>query len=165
MPMFLWRESKLLKNWQKYNGMQQTRFDYQKSRAAIFLQYGIELDETSITILSILSGHQKARFLEQNKILEAATEKIRLSTQSLQAHQQRPGWQAFWFGMGQWGLALLLATTVLTGLYFYRESRQQERERLPMVLQWYKGYFEASRTGNQKTLADFLKDNPRPEEN
>ena len=71
--------------------MQQTRLNYEKTRAAIFLKYGVELDETSITILLVLSGLQKTQFLEQNKKLEAVTEKIKLSTQSLQAHQQRPG--------------------------------------------------------------------------
>ena len=145
--------------------MQQTRLDYQKTTAAIFLKYGVELDETSITILSILSIQQKAQFLEQNKKLEAVTEKIKLSTQSLQAHQQRPGWQAFWFGMGHWGLALLDATGVFTGVYFYREAKQQEQERLPIVLQWYKAYFEASQTGKRKVIIDFLNAHPRPDDN
>jgi hypothetical protein len=145
--------------------MQQTRLDYQKTRAAIFLKYGVELDETSITILSILSIQQKAQYLEQNKKLEAVTERIKLSTQSLQAHQQRAGWQAFWFGMGQWGLALVFATSVLTGIYFYREAKQQEGERLPITMQWYKAYFDASQTGNRKTITDFLKTHPRQDDN
>ena len=144
--------------------MQPTRLDYQKTRAAIFLKYGVELDETSITLLSILSIQQKAQYLEQNKKLEAVTEKIKLSTQSLQAHPQRPGWQAFWFGMGHLGLALVVLSGVFTGIYYYREAKQQEGERLPIILQWYKAYFEASQMGNRKTIADFLKDNPRPAE-
>lgn len=89
--------------------MQQLGFDYQKTRASIFLHHGIELDDTSITILSVLSSAQKKHFTEQQKILESAAEKISISTKSLEPHQQKPGWQAFWFGMGKFGLALIFA--------------------------------------------------------
>ena len=144
--------------------MQQTQFDYQKNRAAISLQYGIELDDTSLIILSILSGNQKKNFAEQNKILESAAEKISVSTKSLQVHQQKPGRQAFWFGMGKFGLALIFATSVLTAIYFYDVAKKQEQDKLPAALHWYKTYFELTQTGVRKNVMDFLKNNPRPGE-
>lgn len=142
--------------------MQQPGFDYQKTRASISLHYGIELDDTSITILSVLSAAQKKHFTEQQNILESAAEKISISTKSLELHQQRPGWQAFWFGMGKFGLAAIFATSVLTGVYFYNEANKQEQAKLPAELQWYKGYYQATQTGNRKVTIDFLKNNPRP---
>ena len=142
--------------------MQQPGFDYQKTRASISLHYGIELDDTSITILSVLSAAQKKHFTEQQNILESAAEKISISTKSLELHQQRPGWQAFWFGMGKFGLAAIFATSVLTGVYFYNEANKQEQDKLPAELQWYKGYYQATQTGSRKVTIDFLKNNPRP---
>jgi hypothetical protein len=142
--------------------MPQPVFDYQRTRASIFLQYGIELDDTSITILSVLSAAQKKHFTEQQKILEAAAEKISVSTKSLEPHQQKPGWQAFWFGMGKFGLALIFAISVLTGVYCYNEANKQEQDKLPAELQWYKGYYQATQTRNKKAIIDFLKNNPRP---
>jgi hypothetical protein len=144
--------------------MPQPEFDYQKTRASISLHYGIELDDTSITILSVLSAAQKKHFTEQQKILESAAEKISISTKSLEPHHQKPGWQAFWFGMGKFGLALIFATSVLTGVYFYNEANKQEQDKLPAELQWYKGYYQAIQTRNKKAIIDFLKNNPMPGE-
>ncbi len=142
--------------------MTQPAFDFKKTRASISLHYGIELDDTSITIMAVLSAIQKKHFTEQQKILEAAAEKIRVSTKSLELHQQKPGWQAFWFGMGKFGLALIFATSILTGVYFYSEANKREQDKLPTELQWYKGYYQANQARNKKAIIDFLKNNPRP---
>jgi hypothetical protein len=142
--------------------MTQPGFDYQKTRASISLHYGIELDDTSITIMAVLLAAQQKQFIEQQKILESAAKKISISTKSLEPHQQKPGWQAFWFGMGKFGLALIFATTVLTGVYFYNEASKQEQDKLPAELQWYKGYYQVNQFRNKKATIDYLKNNPRP---
>ena len=112
--------------------------------------------------MAVLSAVQKKHFTEQQKILEAAAEKIRGSTKSLELHQQNPGWQAFWFGMGKFGLALIFATTILSGVYFYNEANKQEQDKLPAQLQWYKGYYQATQTRNKKAIIDFLNNHPKP---
>jgi hypothetical protein len=144
--------------------MEKQAFNYQKERAAISYMFGVELDETSITILTILSNQQKNQYAEQNKKLNAAIDKIDISKQSLAAHRERPGWQAFWYGMGGWGLAIILATTIFTIVYVAQESEKHAKEKAPVILKWYKAYYQASQAGNKKKLQDFLKAYPKPDE-
>ena len=143
--------------------MVQTGFDYKKERAGLSLRYGIELDETSSSILFILREEQKAFFTEQNRKLEEATSKISNANNSLQVDRQSPRHQAFWFGMGKWGFALLFAISVGTCFYIYHLSKDEKKDKTPVLLSWYKAYYNVSQTGTKKTIADFLKQYPPPQ--
>ena len=79
-----------------------------KLRTRVLLQYGINLDETSLSILSILQDDIGEKLTEQNQKLEEAVSSIERSKKSLQVDHNHPRWQAFWFGMGKWGIASIL---------------------------------------------------------
>ena len=138
--------------------MEQT--DYKKLRSEIFLQYGVELDETSLIILYILSSVQAKRFSEQNKKLDNAVQNINQSKKMLQADKEHPNRQAFWFGFGNLGFAIIFSVVVLflSGVAYF--SQKQDNEKINKEWLWYKTYYEIEQTHNQKDLKDFLKNNP-----
>ena len=143
--------------------MVQTGFDYKKERAGLSLRYGIELDETSSSILFILREEQKAFFTEQNRKLEEATSKISDANNSLQVDRQSPRHQAFWFGMGKWGFGLLFAISIGTCFYIYHLNEEEKKAKAPILLDWYKTYYNVSQNGTKKAMADFLKSHPLPQ--
>jgi hypothetical protein len=143
--------------------MTQTGFDYKKERAGLSLKYGIELDETSSSILFILREEQKNFFAQQNRKLEEATSKISNANNSLQVDYQSPRQQAFWFGMGKWGFALILAISIASSFYMYYLSKEEQIAKTPALLNWYRAYYNISQNGSKKAAADFLKQHPLPE--
>jgi len=142
--------------------MQKSRTDLKKLGAAISLQYGIELDETSLTILAILLQEVRRQFAPMQTKLDEMAEQIQYSKKSLQVDTDHPGWQAFWHGMGQWGLGFILA--VITAFTVFAIDINKEREEKKMIQQeltWYKEHYEAI----QKAGTGVIKKNPRRKTN
>lgn len=146
---------------EKSNQTQKKTIDKKALKARIFLKYGEELDDTSIVILAILIDQQNLIFSSQNKKIDTATEIINDSQRSLQVDKNHPGWQAFWFGFGKLGLALIIAVTaaiVMMSLYL-----EDKRENQPALLEWYKNYYHNTKALTKKQAADYVKKNPIPE--
>ena len=151
---------------------QQKTIDFKKVRSNISLKYGTELDDTSITILSILATGQKEGFSRLNEKLSLAvdrindaTEKINASKKTLMVDSHNSKSQAFWFGMGQWGLGLVLSVVFISLFYSIHICRQQEENQSAIQLQWYRKFYDIFNNGNKKEFDDFIKSNPRPEDN
>ena len=142
--------------------MQQAVFDYKKNRSELYLKYQVDLDETSSSILFIIQEEQKKLFAEQSQQLEEATRKINASNSSLQIDTKNPRTQAFWFGMGKWGLALIIATSIATVFYAYHLSKEEEDRKTVELLKWYETYYQVSQTEFKKEVTDFLKKYPMP---
>lgn len=142
--------------------MSQTSFDYKKERSALSLKYSIDLDETSASILFVLREEQTAFFAAQNTKLEAAAARIKYANNSLQAAQNNPRAQAFWFGMGKWGLALIFGISIGSCLYMYQMSQEDQALKTAALLNWYGEYYKVSQNGSKKGLVDFLKNYPMP---
>ncbi|MBZ4190577.1 hypothetical protein [Niabella beijingensis] len=132
--------------------MQTSRTDLKKLRSAIFLQYGIELDETSLTILAILLQEVKRQFMPMHTKLDEMATQIQYSKKSLQVDPDHPRWQAFWHGMGQWGLGFILA--VIAAFTVFAIGVNKEREEKKMIQQelaWYKEHYKATQKTGSKT--------------
>lgn len=144
------------------NSTQNKPIDVKALRAAIFLKYRVELDDTSLIILAILTDQQNRTFSNQNKVIRAATEKINDSQQTLQLDREHPGWQAFAFGFGKFGAALIIAITILTVLYiFYDQDRKENR---PVMIEWYRNYYyDTKDILTKKEMSTFLKKYPKPD--
>ena len=136
--------------------------DIKKLHSKVYIDYGFELDETSLIILKILTDQQYLNFSKQNKTINEATQKITDSQKSIQVDKGRPGWQAFWFGFGKLGLALIIVITVVTVLFgLYLEDKKENR---PEILKWYKNYYHQTKDLSKKQAADYVKKNPIPGE-
>lgn len=133
--------------------MQQSRIDFKKLRAVISLQYGIELDETSLAILAILTQEVRRQFIPLNKRQEEMAVQIQYSKKALQVDPDHPRWQAFWHGMGQWGLGLCLAVIALVFLFIHQHKENTQQQALQQELAWYKEHCEAAQKANVKTGA------------
>jgi hypothetical protein len=144
--------------------MEPSKIDFQKLRPLLAVKYGVELDEISVTILSVLMTEQKMEFECQNKKLDTAIKKIDQSQQSLQVDREHPYWQAFWFGMGKWGIGLCMAVCFSVMFYCVQLSKDQENENLNKRVDWYKDYIEVLQKGSKKEKTEFLKKHPYPEE-
>jgi len=132
--------------------MQKDQTDLKKLRSEIFLQYGIELDETSLTILTILLQEVRRQFAPMQTKLDEMAAQIQYSKKSLQVDTDHPRWQAFWHGMGQWGLGLILA--VIAALTVFTIDLNKEREEKKMIQQelaWYKEHYKATQKTGSKT--------------
>lgn len=140
--------------------MQKSNIDIEKLRALFFLKYGYNLDDTSLVILYILTDQQNATFSNQNKKIDGATEKINDSQRSLQVNKDHPGWQAFFFGFGKLGIALIIAiTTAIIMSDLYLEDKKENR---PEIMEWYKNYYLNTKGLSKKQAADYVKKNPVP---
>lgn len=123
--------------------MSQSKIDFKKLRAEISFKYGIELDETSLTILAILTLQLNNQFLKMDRAQEEMISQIQLSKKALQVDTRHPRWQAFWHGMGQWGLGLCLA--VIVAFVFFSIDRgweKKEQELLRQELAAYRAYYQ-----------------------
>lgn len=124
--------------------MQTSLTDLKKLRAAISLQYGIELDETSLTILTILLQEVRRQFVPMQAKLDEMAAKIQYSKKSLQVDTDHPRWQAFWHGMGQWGLSLILAVIAALAVFFTNLKNDKTQQEMQQALVWYKQHYEAA---------------------
>lgn len=131
--------------------MQQFRIDFKKLRSMIFLQYGIDLDETSLAVLTILRQDVKGQFLTMHKRQDEVAAKIQNSRKALQVDPDHPRWQAFWHGMGQWGLGFCLAViAVLTVFAIDVNKEREEKNEILQQLIWYKDHYEALQKADNK---------------
>ncbi len=151
---------------------QQKTIDFKKIRSVISLRYGTELDDTSITILSILATGQREEFTNQNEKLNLAVEKmnvagekIKASKKTLMVDPHKPKSQAFWFGLGQWGLGLILGVVFISLFYGIHICRQQEENQSAVQLHWYRKFYYIFQNGDKKAFDEFIRNNPRPEDN
>jgi hypothetical protein len=143
--------------------METTRIDFQKMQAAYFLKYGYQFDETALAMLLILQIEQQKLFKEQNSKLNTAIEKIRASQTTLAPDTNQPGWQAFAYGMGKFGLALLLAVSLSATFYIIHINHQDEQETISARLQWYEDFYHANINGKEtKSVKAYLTKNPMP---
>ncbi len=142
--------------------MQQIPFDYKKFRAETLLKYNQELDETSASILFILQDEQRTAFAEQRSLINAASKKINDSRRILALDNDNPRWQAFWFGMGYGGMALIIAILIAGGFWVYYTYEEKQQEKLPVLNQWYKDYYDKTQNLPKKAVAEYLRNNPVP---
>ena len=143
--------------------MQPSVFNYKKIRSELYLRYQVDLDETSSSILFILQQEQRENFLKQNQHLEEATRKINAAKRSLQVDTQNPSLQAFWFGMGKWGMALMILIVFTSIFYTYHSSDKEPAGKPSELLQWYQAYYQVSQKASKKMVTDFLKKYPMPQ--
>ena len=124
--------------------MTSIKFDYNIVRAEVYLKFGIQLDETSISILYVLLEEQKQNAQLQNAKIDEATKNINTASRSLQVDYHNPQKQAFWFGMGKWGSGLIMAATIGGLIFSYNLSIDNEKDNLQKKLQLYQNYYQKS---------------------
>jgi hypothetical protein len=135
--------------------MESSGLDFKKLRSLLSLQYGIELDDTSITILYTLKQDLHRQFKKMDRVQEEMAAQIKLSKKSLQVDDNHPRWQAFWHGMGQWGLGLCLAVLITAVMLLVGWNNSgTEKEQLQRELTWYKEQYQAAQ--------EAIKRNPKP---
>lgn len=142
--------------------MQQSRIDFKKLRSVISLQYGIELDETSLAILAILTQEVQQQFKAIRRTQDEMATQIQYSKKALQVDPEHPRWQAFWHGMGQWGLGLCLAVIVALTIYCFNLNKiREEKQAAQQELAWYKEHCDAAKKASAKTGAGAVGKKPR----
>jgi len=122
--------------------MEPLKFDYKIIRAELFLNYGIDLDETSASILFILLDKIDKNSMLQIKKLNLAADSISTSQKSLQVDTEHYKSQAFWYGVGNWGFALFMAVLISSSLYIYTMLDKKAKEEATSKYLFYKNYYE-----------------------
>lgn len=142
--------------------MQQSAINFKKLRSMISLEYGIELDETSLAILAILMQELKSQFITMNKSQDEMAAQIKYAGRALQVDQEHPRWQAFWYGMGKWGLGLCLAVIAALSIFAIHLSKEStESKAIQQELTWYKQYYEAAQKTGNKPVDDAVEKKSR----
>jgi len=131
--------------------MSQPRIDLKKLRLQVAFEYGVELDETALTILAILMLKMERQFITMNKTQGQIVTEVQQSKKALQVDMDHPRWQAFWHGMGQWGLGLCLAVTAALIVYFIILNNDKKQLQTQQALIWYKEHYEAAQKIISKT--------------
>ena len=144
--------------------MADKKFDYKKERSSICLKYGIEMDDTTCGVVYILREEQKEFFETQEKKLDWASEKISRSRGALQVDQRHPLWQAFFHGLGSWGLALITASSMAALVYLTKMDNEHQTEKRFQLLEWYRGYYDSTKSLTKKAVMDYLKNHPNPDD-
>ncbi|WP_346239615.1 hypothetical protein ABDK00_018190 [Niabella insulamsoli] len=131
--------------------MKEPPFNFKKIRADISLHYGIDLDETSLTILVILHQEIKRQFVKITTSQDEMAAQIQQSKKSLQVDYNHPRWQAFWHGMGQWGLGLCVTVLFAAVVFFIdvKKTREQ-KELLQLERNWYKAQYDSVQALDKK---------------
>lgn len=143
--------------------MESNKIDIESNKAKLFLKYRVNMDQTSLEILHILTQEQKEFFELQNKKLEDATAKIYRSTRSLEVSQKEPRWQAFYFGLGKWGLALIIAVIAYSSFEYYDRYNERRKESIPLMSAWYQNYYLNTVGKSKKEVIEYLRANPIPQ--
>ena len=144
--------------------MADKKFDYKKERSSICLKYGIEMDDTTCGVVYILREEQKEFFEAQEKKLDWATEKISRSKGALQVDQRHPFWQAFFHGLGSWGLALITASSMAALVYVVKTNNDSQKATDKQLLEWYRSYYDSTRGLPKKVVMDYLKKHRNPDD-
>lgn len=141
--------------------MPESRIDLKKLRLQIALKYGVELDETALTILVVLLLEMKGQFVVMNKTQGEIVTEVQQSKKALQVDPNHPRWQAFWHGMGQWGLGLCLAVIATTLVYFTSLNNDKKQLETQQALIWYKEHYEAAQKVINKAGTGTIEKKPR----
>lgn len=140
------------------------KFDYETLQAEMRLKYGVNLDETSLSILHVLRTEQNEGSAYHAKQIEQAAQKINTSTHSLHIDSKRPGWQAFWFGMGKFGFSAVFFISVLSVWGIVYGAKQQDNEQMQKEWYWYKAYYDSSHTNSLKKTKILIRHHLKPKD-
>ncbi|MBZ4191554.1 hypothetical protein [Niabella beijingensis] len=141
--------------------MPESPIDLKKLRLQIALKYGVELDETALTILVVLLLEMKTQFVVMKKTQGEIVTEVQQSKKALQVDQHHPRWQAFWHGMGQWGLGLCLVVIAAMLVYFTSLNNDKKQLETQQALIWYKEHYEAVQKVIDKSGIRTIEKKPR----
>lgn len=127
------------------------QFEYVKKRAELLIEYKINLDETSASILHILQEEQnKAAIIQYDKLYDMVL-RVNSEKHILNVDHDNPSRQAFWVGMGQIGFPIIVAIVFFISFYSYRFYDNNKYEKLGKELSAYKEYYQSSKLLNKQT--------------
>jgi hypothetical protein len=144
--------------------MEHVKIDFQRMQAEYFLKYDYRFDETALAMLHILKKEQEANFAKQNSVLNQAIEKIEASQRTLALDREHPRWQAFSYGLGRFGLPLLLTISFLAIFYMIHLSNQKYERIDSAKLRWHENFYQSNIENREtRTIKEYLRANPIPE--
>ena len=144
--------------------MEHVKIDFQRMQADYFLKYDYKFDETALAMLHILEKEQEANFVLQNSALYKAIDKIEDSQRTLALDREHPRWQAFSYGLGRFGLPLLLAICFVAIFYMISLSNQKHEKVESAKLRWYENFYQTNIESREtKAMKEYLRANPIPE--
>jgi len=144
--------------------MEHVKIDFQRMQADYFLKYDYKFDETALAMLHILKKEQEVNFAKQNSGLNKAIEKIEASQRTLALDREHPQWQAFSYGLGRFGLPLLLTISFLAIFYMIHLSNQKYEMTISAKLRWYENFYQSNIENREtKAIKEYLRENPIPE--
>jgi hypothetical protein len=144
--------------------MEHVTIDFQRMQADYFLKYDYKFDETALSMLHILEKEQEANFAKQNSVLNQAIDKIEASQRTLALDREHPRWQAFSYGLGRFGLPLLLTISFLAIFYMIHLSNQKYERIDSTKLRWYENFYQSNIENREtRTIKEYLRANPIPE--
>lgn len=159
--MCLLKRLKFKKNFQNYN-MEKYKLNLADLRAKVILKYGVSLDETSLTILTILQEEIGNNLTEHSQKMDHAVSTIKGSTKTLEVDQNHPRWQAFWFGMGKWGVASTLCIILIGICTQFYISEQHKKKFVSDWCWWYKSYYSETKGMSKNAAEEWLANHPMP---
>ena len=89
----------------------------ERKQSELHAKYGVHVDRSIVVMILQMQDELK----EDSELLNAAAQKINSSQKTFQPQNSA---QAFWHGMGSYGLALIITGLLCIGLYFYRTQSQ-----------------------------------------
>ena len=144
--------------------MENVKIDFQRMQAEYFLKYDYRFDETALAMLHILKKEQEQNFVLQNTALNKAIDKIEDSQRTLALDREHPRWQAFSYGLGRFGLPLLLVISFLALFYLISLSNQNQETIDSAKLRWYENFYQTNIENKEtKAMKEYLRANPIPE--
>ena len=144
--------------------MEHVKIDFQRMQAEYFLKYDYRFDETALAMLHILEKEQEANFVLQNSALNKAIDKIEDSQRTLALDREHPRWQAFSYGLGRFGLPLLIAICFIAIFYMIQQSNQKHEMIVSAKLRWYESFYQSNIENREtKAMKEYLRANPIPE--
>lgn len=136
--------------------------DYNKERALMMLKYNTNLDETTLAVVHILTSEINSKIAEQNNAIDNAVQKIDASNRSLALDYNHPKSQAFWFGMGKWGLPLTIALSILLGYILYLNYESKVKIEDYRTYNWLVNYYNKTKELSIKERKKYEENNPIP---
>jgi hypothetical protein len=144
--------------------MEHVKIDFQRMQADYFLKYDYKFDETALAMLHILKKEQEQNFVLQNSALKKAIDKIEDSQRTLALDREHPRWQAFSYGLGRFGLPLLLTISFLAIFYMIHLSDHKHEMTDSAKLRRYKNFYQTNIENREtKAMKEYLRANPIPE--
>jgi hypothetical protein len=144
--------------------MEHVKIDFQRMQAEYFLKYDYRFDETALAMLLILKKEQEQNFVLQNTALNKAIDKIEASQRTLALDREHPRWQAFSYGLGRFGLPLLMAICFVAIFYMIHLSNQKHETIDSAKLRWYENFYQSNIENREtKAMKEYLMANPIPE--